>query len=47
MTESQITSRVGAGSARSTLANMLSKVGMTKTSSTVTAITATERITPG
>ena len=42
-----ITIRVGSGSAMFALANMVSNVGITKMSSTVMAIAATEMITPG
>ena len=42
-----LTMRVGMGRARFTDANICSKVGMTNTSSTVIAMTATLMMTPG
>ena len=42
-----ITIRVGSGSSMPAEANMLSKVGITKMSSTAIAITATLMMTPG
>ena len=42
-----MTMRVGSGSSRFTEANMFWKVGITKMSSTVTAMTATDMITAG
>ena len=42
-----MTTRVGSGSARPTLANIFSNTGMTKMSSTQMAIAATLMMTPG